>query len=112
MLVVIGIITRNRNTFLRECLDSIAAQQIPNHCDIHIVLVDNNEDQSAKVVYDEKPLPFESSYIHETKKGIVHARNKVIETSLGLNANILGFIDDRRNVIYRAPLQLHNPIIA
>lgn len=74
----------NEESYLKNCLDSIAAQEIMPR---EVIVVDNNSrDDSVKIA---KSYPF-VTVIHEKKQGIGHARNAGFDV---VTSDIIGRID-------------------
>jgi len=93
---------------LANCLRSIAAQEdVANHA-IHIVAVDNDATPtSAHIVAGFAiEIPFPVQYLHEPRRGIPIARNRVIDAALAMGADRLAFLDDDR-VAHRPYISKH-----
>ncbi len=94
--IVIGIASCRRPRMLGRCLDSIAALRTPPGTEVEVVVIDNDEDGSARPVCDRRraafPLPLH--YVQEAVRGISSARNRAIETALQRDAELLAYIDD------------------
>jgi len=93
---------------LANCLRSIAAQEdVANHA-IHIVVVDNDATPtSAHIVAGfaiESPFPVQ--YLHEPRRGIPMARNRVIDAALAIGVDRLAFLDDDQ-VAHRSYIAKH-----
>jgi glycosyltransferase involved in cell wall biosynthesis len=74
----------NEESYLRACLDSVAAQDQPPE---QVIVVDNNStDDTAKLA---EGYPF-VTLLTEKKQGVVHARNTGFEAATG---DIIGRID-------------------
>jgi len=94
--IAVGVITYKRNRMLKNALMSIAALKTPDFATVEVIVVDNDENASAKeVVYGlESSFPFRLYYLIEEKRGIPFARNKIIEKAIKIKATELAFIDD------------------
>lgn len=81
---------------LRACLESLIVQRIPAGWKIGIIVIDNEAKPAAQAIVSEvgekSALPI--IYAHEPRKGISFARNRALETALGLEASWIAFIDD------------------
>lgn len=88
MKISVTIITRNREKDLRECLASLVGQtEKPDE----VVMVDNGEGKSAKIVCDGFSDRLKLVYRKEKRVGVSYARNKAITVARG---EIIGFVDD------------------
>lgn len=94
--VTINICTFKRPKMLKACLDSLIYQEIPPEWLIEILIVDNDVDESAKMLalsyQQQTKIPI--SYFCESQKGIPFARNRCCNESLSRDAGWLLFIDD------------------
>ena len=95
-LVIICIPTFKRPGLLRNCLISISNLHIPKTYQVKIIIVDNDENESAKVIYHELEVltNFPLYYFVEKTRGLSSVRNKLIEESIFLKADFIAFIDD------------------
>ena len=96
--LVIGVATYGRSEYLKLCLTSLAQLQLPDNTLVHLVLVDNNKEPQAEPSLNSIEFPFSLHYFHETERGIVHARNRILDASENLAADYLAFIDDDETV--------------
>lgn len=94
--VIIAVCTFRRPVMLRNCLEHLVQIQIPFDRSIHIVIIDNAPDQSARDTVEsiQKKSPVSISYLHESRRGIPFARNKAVEFALDQKSDYLAFIDD------------------
>jgi glycosyltransferase involved in cell wall biosynthesis len=93
MRLSVIICTYNRERFLGDTLESVAAQPLPKD-QVQIVLVDNNSTDSTPVIaqrFKETHPDSEMVYVIETNQGHTYARNRGIKESDG---DILLFLDD------------------
>jgi len=93
MRVSVIICTYNRERFLGDTLESVAAQPFPKE-QVQIVLVDNNSTDSTPAIaerFKETHPDSEVVYVIETNQGHTYARNRGIKESDG---DILLFLDD------------------
>jgi succinoglycan biosynthesis protein ExoM len=77
---------------LRMLLDGLQAQQLPPQATARLIIIDNDNEGSARDVATAAavgPLPI--VYAIETKQGISHARNHALALSIGTHR---AFIDD------------------
>jgi glycosyltransferase involved in cell wall biosynthesis len=92
----ICVCTYKRAQLLKKCLLSLYAMKTPSHCEVTISVIDNHDEQSAKIVVDElkasSTIP--THYFSELNRGIPFARNRAIIETQNLGANFLVFIDD------------------
>lgn len=94
-LIVIGICTRQRNALLRRLLESIWSQPEPADYDIDIVIIDNNDTPHVTSVIDNLPQKFTITVFHESRAGLVHARNRILDAATEWKADwIIGVDDD------------------
>jgi succinoglycan biosynthesis protein ExoM len=81
---------------LTACLESLMLQATPNDLDVRVVVVDNeprpNNRGIVNTLRNRSPLPIQ--YLHEHRRGIACARNRVIDAALGHNCDWIAFIDD------------------
>ncbi|MEZ4952722.1 MAG: glycosyltransferase [Saprospiraceae bacterium] len=93
LIVSVIICTYNREKFLPDSLDSVAAQQADKNA-FELVVVNNNcTDRTDDIVrqFIEKHPDLKVTYVVETKQGLSHARNRGILESKG---KYVSFIDD------------------
>ncbi len=69
---------------------------MPAAWEVSIVVVDNDTAPAARDTVDraQAQSPFRIEYIHEPRRGISVARNRVLEAALSARAEWIGFIDD------------------
>ena len=95
--ILVGIPTYKRPKMLANLLDSLAKQTILNtNIVVEIVIVDNDKDQGALTVFDKysDKMHCRMQYLHEVKRGIPFARNKVLDHAIDRQAEFIAFIDD------------------
>ncbi len=68
---------------LAKCLESIETQGVP------IIVVDNDPEP-----HEPPHMPANATLIHETRRGISHARNAGLDAALRMGAEWLAFLDD------------------
>ena len=92
--LVIGVATYGRSEYLKRCLASLIQLRLPENVLVQLVLVDNNQEPQAESILKSIEFPFHNHYFHEAERGIVHARNRILDEALKLKADFLAFIDD------------------
>ncbi len=94
--IVIGLCTFHRNHSLDSALESLSRINLPEDVNVEFILVDNDKNGGAQKVfqYYQDILPFKSHYFIEYHQGVVHARNRVIEEALKLEATEIASFDD------------------
>lgn len=85
MLISIVIPTYRRPAMLAELLDALAPQLVP---EVEVLVIDNDPDAGARATADAYPGV---RYVHETRRGVVHARNRGVAEARGGH---IVFIDD------------------
>lgn len=94
--VLIGVCTAKRPQMLRRCLESLAAQQVPDDVSPVLAVIDNEAEPNNRAAVEAfaEQCPFPVRYIHEPRPGIAVARNKALETAESLGAVWIAFTDD------------------
>jgi glycosyltransferase involved in cell wall biosynthesis len=94
--ICVGICTIQRPVMLKNCLESIGRQQGVENCDVRIVVVENDTVPATRNVVDAfaEISPFPVHYIHEPRRGIPFARNRVVDAALAMHADHVAFVDD------------------
>ncbi|WP_082575949.1 glycosyltransferase family A protein [Arthrobacter sp. Soil762] len=96
-LCVIAVCTYKRPLLLRSLLQKLNAQPFPNaEVDVHVLIVDNDIEQSARVVFDDCSSGFKNvtmHYLPAQPQGLVIARNAALDYAKFLDAPVI-FIDD------------------
>ncbi|PJI91614.1 GT2 family glycosyltransferase [Yoonia maricola] len=92
--LAIGICTRQRHALLRRLLESIWEQPAPEHYDVEIIVVDNNDAPLVAPEDFDHPAKFKLTVLHEAKPGLVNARNRVLDAAIAMNADWLIGVDD------------------
>lgn len=92
--VAVCALTYRRPETLRALLGALAALDAPAGTDARVVIVDNDEDGSARSVVDElRPaIPWPVTYVVEPRRGIATARNRAVRTAD--DADFIAFVDD------------------
>lgn len=97
MRVVVTLCTRQRPRMLRDCLDSLISQRIPDDVSLAIVVVENNESEACRGIVEElaaQPGVPRLTYAHQPHIGIPIARNRALDLALKQNPDWIAFIDD------------------
>lgn len=97
VICAIGVCTRGRPASFAKCLRSLMALDQPRNVQIEIVVIDNeNAPKYATLIADlnKAPLLHKIHYTHEARRGIVHARNAVLDRAEQLGAHWIAMIDD------------------
>ena len=79
---------------LSEALTSLNHLKLPDGFKVECFLCDNDPDKGALQVSKKVNNKIELKYLHESKRGIVHARNRLLQESIHVNASYLAFFDD------------------
>jgi glycosyltransferase involved in cell wall biosynthesis len=87
MLLTVAIPTFRRPEMLAECLDSLLPQLEDS---VELLVIDNDPGASARALVEGYADP-RLRYAHESRPGVVQARNRAVADSAG---RYLGFIDD------------------
>ncbi|MEL6753322.1 MAG: glycosyltransferase [Pseudomonadota bacterium] len=95
--LVISIPTFQRNDALAQLLSALQSQAhpAPGFADVRILVIDNNPDGRAKHVvdgFDNIAATYRVGYVHETRPGVAHVRNRALAETAG--DDFLAFIDD------------------
>jgi glucosyl-dolichyl phosphate glucuronosyltransferase len=91
--ITVAIATYNRAHLLPGLFDALAAQATPSGLAWEIVVVDNNSRDDTKATIERlaSMLPVHLRYVHETRQGMSHARNRAIHEAHGA---LIGILDD------------------
>lgn len=95
--VLLSMCTCKRPKMLREALLSIDLIKLPRDIRVEVLVIDNDESESAKKCVEEisKISKCKIHYLVEKRRGIAFARNKMLEGAIVLGAShILCFDDD------------------
>ena len=94
--ICIGVCTFRRPKMLTDCLESLMLQIAPTDIWPEIVVIDNEPFPHNRGIVNmlRKRSPIPLHYIHEPRRGIAVARNRVIDAALGHNCDWIAFIDD------------------
>lgn len=96
LTLCICIITYHRPRGLLRLFDGLNALRFEatSQPDIHIIVVDNDPDGSARTMCKEISLRWPVHYAIEPRRGIPQARNRSVQEALKHNPDFLAFIDD------------------
>ncbi|MEM8938448.1 MAG: glycosyltransferase family 2 protein [Bacteroidota bacterium] len=99
-LIIIAVATYKRPNMLRSALESLNCLKVFHHYQAQIMVCDNDPKKSAKPIFDsmKEKLFLPSFYFSEAKRGIVPARNKLLEKASKAGASYLAFFDDDETV--------------
>ena len=92
-IVSVIVCTVERPVLLRQCLASIADQELPEGYELEIVVVDNSQDGHNRSLVGSFSASSSSMvrYVHATPQGISYARNAGVQAASG---DTVVFIDD------------------
>lgn len=95
-LIIIGLGTYNRPSMLTNCLRSLSKLEIPIGYDVELMLVDNDANQSSKMIFGHWILQFNYpiSYHFMPQRGIASMRNVVLDAVITRKASMVAFLDD------------------
>lgn len=99
-LLCIGLCTYQRPSMLTEALDSVAQLRLPSDINLKLLVCDNDAEASAREVVDSfRPkLSFPIEYLVEGNRGIVFARNRILDEALQVSATYVAFFDDDETI--------------
>lgn len=94
--IVMGVCTCQRPQLLKACLESLEAQDAPDGTVLQIVVVDNDEQASARPIVEAFSANARTRvhYVVEPIRSIAKARNAILAKALELDADWLTMIDD------------------
>ena len=95
-LIVVCVPTFKRPGLLRNCLTSIGKLNKPDNYQIEIIVVDNDQQETAKSLCAELAagLTFSLYYFVQAERGLASVRNRLLEEVASLGADLIAFIDD------------------
>ncbi|MBT3069283.1 glycosyltransferase [Rhodomicrobium sp. Az07] len=95
-VICVGICTVKRPRMLERCIRSVMAQEGVAGHDVRIVVVENDATPACKTIVEAcaAASPFPILYIHEPRRGIPMARNRVLAAALAIDAERVVFLDD------------------
>ena len=95
--IAVCIITRRRPKGLARTLASLDRLELPGGCRLEVIVVDNDEPDSAREQETPLVLGRPVHRVAEPRAGIPFARNRAIEEAIG-RSDLLAFIDDDETV--------------
>ncbi len=93
-IIAVCICTDGRRETLLPCLQSVLDQAPPPEAIVRPVLVDNSGGQEGRRVAAALDVGEALLCVEEPRPGIPAARNRALETALGIGADWIAFIDD------------------
>ena len=99
-LIVIGLATFMRPQYLSEALASLVHLKAPDGYQLHLVVVDNDENASAQDTVERfrEKIPYDLTYLVEKRRGFPYVKNAAIEEAIKLDASKIAFFDDDAEV--------------
>lgn len=98
-LICLTVCTRGRPALLRRALGSVAALEPPVRHRTCLVVVENEPDPTLADEIAAMDPGMEVHYRHEDRIGIVHARNRALETAEALGATWVASFDDDEELL-------------
>lgn len=92
--IVIACCTYKRPKQLERLIISLTEMYPPPDITIKILIIDNDKNKSAEVVFEKFKNKADIHYIVEENKGLSNVRNRALRTAIELNASHIAFIDD------------------
>jgi succinoglycan biosynthesis protein ExoM len=94
-IVAIGVCTIRRPRMLADCLRSLIRQYAPD-AQLRVIVVDNDLFPSAAPVIEQvrRASAIPIHYVHEPRRGIPMARNRLLAEALAQGADWIAMIDD------------------
>jgi succinoglycan biosynthesis protein ExoM len=95
-VIAICIATYKRPSMLLNCIKAIIQIERPEKYNIIIIVVDNDENESARNIIESESLSKIDNiyYTVEINRGIASARNRLLKEACKYDAEYIGFIDD------------------
>jgi succinoglycan biosynthesis protein ExoM len=94
MKIIIAVCTYKRHASLVRCVESIQKMIIPPNISVEIAVIDNEPSPIIADICQQKNV----TYSAEPMRGLVFARNRVLQFARSKNADYLGVIDDDETV--------------
>lgn len=94
-MVAICAATYQRPKMLAKLLKSLSELNVDG-LNVHLVIADNDAHESARETFNSfaHSLPFPSTYIIESTRGLASVRNRLVAEARAINAEFIAFIDD------------------
>ncbi|MBW6416116.1 glycosyltransferase [Celeribacter sp. PS-C1] len=95
--ITVAALTRRRPNMVEALITSWGQMDLPAHCDIRCLIVENDEQpQTRSLVTTQPVLPngVPLDYVLETEAGIPFGRNRAAKEALAQGADLLVFVDD------------------
>lgn len=88
--------TAERPRMLRDCVESLLAQQLAPNWQVEVCVVENDATPTSRGVVESVPAssPVKVRYYQEPRRGIPFARNKTLEAGLANGYDWIVLIDD------------------
>lgn len=95
MSIVVAVLTFRRPDLLADFLAAYARIDLPDRCDVTLLVVDNDASGSGRETFDawRDRIP-DARYVVEPRLGIPVARNRALREAMTIDADALCFIDD------------------
>ena len=79
MIITIGIATYLRPQGLSQTIEGVCVLSLPEGCELHLVIADNDEQGSARTLcaLQEETFPFPLHYLKVEQRGISFVRNQI-----------------------------------
>lgn len=93
--IVVAVLTFRRPDLLADFLEAYARISLPDHCDVTLLVVDNDAAGSGRPTFEAwcDRIPG-ARYVVEPRTGIPVARNRALDEAIAADADALCFIDD------------------
>ncbi len=107
--ITVAALTRNRPRMLAKLIHSFGEMELPEHCEVQCLIVENDVSENSKSVIETcKPLAnnLPLSYVLEKELGIPFARNRASREAIQWNSDLLTFVDDDEYVDNRWLVEL------
>lgn len=94
--IVLALCTFKRPNIFCKCLETISALKLPENTTVELLIIDNDEEASAKDLTDSfrNKINIPIHYFIEKKRGLSNARNRLIAEAVNLKASHIAMFDD------------------
>lgn len=94
--ILISVCTYQRPFELKRALKFVEILDLPENMKVDVLIVDNDEKQSAKKVVEDfkKTTKFNVFYFVQEKRGLAKVRNKMLECAIDIGASHIALFDD------------------